>query len=101
MGQSSVPQGICAKDQGILESFGSSNVTTVYFNLRSVGHDSVHRQLPPVDWMKLNVDAAKDANRCVVGYSAAVRNHEGLVMVAGIAEGVFFDDVDVTEVEAL
>lgn len=50
-----------------------------------------------MDWMKLNVDAAVDGKRGVVGYSAAVRNHEGLVTAAGIAQGVFFDDVEVAE----
>lgn len=36
-----------------------------------------------------------------MGYGAVVRNHDGLVMTAGMAQGVFSDDVDLAEAEAL
>lgn len=46
----------------------------------------------PMDWMKMNIDAV-DANKGVVGCGAIMRNRYGLVMVAGINQGVFSNDV--------
>lgn len=61
-----------------------NDITSFDCNLSSDRHESVLLDPPPVDWMKFNVDATVDANKGVVSYGVAVRNHNGLVMAEGI-----------------
>lgn len=68
LGQSNGPHTICARAQGILESFANNVVTIVDCNLNSNRHECVRWEPPPVDWLKLNVDATINANKGVVGY---------------------------------
>lgn len=62
-GQSSGAQNICARAQGILDSFQSLDINSVKCNLSSERQENVKWEPPPVDWLKLNVDAAVDAKR--------------------------------------
>ena len=57
--------------------------------------------VPPAGWYKLNVDAAVDKENGKVGYGAVIRNSSGQVMAVGVDQGVFSDDVDIAEAEAL
>ena len=58
-------------------------------------------EVPPVDWYKLNVDAVVDKENGKVGYCDVIRNSSGQVMAVGVDQGVFSDDVDIAEAEAL
>ena len=100
-GQNNWSQSICRRAEGILDYFGRHGISSVDCNLSSDRHESVKWEPLSTVWMKLNVDAAVGANKDVVGYVVVVRNHHGLVMAAGMAQGVFSDDVDLAEAEAL
>lgn len=84
-----------------MESFSKNDIFCVNCNLSSYRLESVQWEPLPMDWLKLNINVAVDANNGVVGYGVVVRNHYGLVMAAGITRGIFSDDVDVAEPKAL
>lgn len=64
-------QTICTMAQGVLESFGNHGINNVDCNL-SDRHESVKWEPPLMDLMKLNVDAAVNAKKGVMGYGAIV-----------------------------
>lgn len=49
----------------------------------------------------MNIDATIDANKGIMGYGVILQKHGGLVMVIGIAQWIFSNDVDVAKAEAL
>lgn len=68
-----------------MDSFHSKGINNVECNLSSDRRTGVKWEPPLVDWMKLNVDAAIYAKKGVTRYGVVVRNHDGLVMAAGMA----------------
>ena len=57
---------------------------------------------PPVHGrFRLNKDTAVDVKLGRVGYAAAVRNHDGLVMASGIDYGLYLDDIVIVEAEPI
>lgn len=54
-----------------------------------------------VGLFKFNCDVAVNAQQGMVSYGTVIQNHEGLVLLSGADIGVYFDDVNFAEVEAL
>ncbi|KAH9751062.1 putative reverse transcriptase/RNA-dependent DNA polymerase [Citrus sinensis] len=63
--------------------------------------DVVIWEPPQLGWFKLNTDMAVDVQNGKVSYGAVIRNHEGLVMLAGTDFGNYCEDVAIAEAEAI
>ncbi len=96
-----VPSHVVERVKGLFQSFVC---------MHSISEDSEHSngdisverwEMPPVGWYKLNVDVVVDKVNGTVGYGAVIRNSDGVVMAVGVDQGIFSDDVDIAEAEAL
>ena len=92
---------IVARVEGLFQSFDF--VQSVYRSFEQSNDVlSIEKwEVPPAGWYKLNVDAVVDKENGKVGYGAVICNSNGHVMFVGVDQGVFSDDVDIAEAEAL
>ncbi|KAH9684606.1 putative reverse transcriptase/RNA-dependent DNA polymerase [Citrus sinensis] len=56
---------------------------------------------PPRDWLKINVDAAVDAEKQVTGLGVVIRDSEGKCKVAAVKTSKFFESVVMAEAAAM
>lgn len=100
---------VLAHAQGALNAFislVSSMVDPVVnicsnFELNERDHHADKLKRPQKGWYKLNSVVNVKKQQGLVDYRGVIRNHEGLVMVTAVDQGIFYDDVDMVEAEAL
>ena len=95
------PLHVVARVEGTFQSLDSLQFVGGSFEQSNDVLSTEKWEVPLAGWYKLNVDVAVDNENGKVGYGAVICNSSGQVMAVGVDQGVFSDDVDIVEAEAL
>ncbi|KAL9450376.1 hypothetical protein AB3S75_012168 [Citrus x aurantiifolia] len=95
------PQIVLAKAEAILKAYKRTHVPAPIHMDQQICKAQQNWSPPPAGYFKLNVDAATNRDKQILGLGVVIRNAEGIVVAAAINCSQFCGDVAFAEAEAM